>query len=858
MGVVYSALREKDEIRLLRLLPGSGSEPVRCTLIHARLGESPTYDALSYMWGLDRPGKNCLLQVDDGRTLEVRENLGNALRYLRLKDKVRVLWVDAICINQADDAERGHQVAQMGMIYSQAFTVRIWLGIQDEHSAHAFRFLKNLDTIRNMKRGQVVLHEWAAVARLCMREYWQRLWIIQEVVLAARIEIHCGETVLQWDDFSQTLCAFQELYNIGLLHGTGTAMAARIVGSAAMKICQQRCANTESGPATELASLLSLLWTHKDAKCVDVRDKVFGMHSFAPECCRAAIPVDYQCTAYTLCRRLLDHDIYFHSDGRRNGGKERIVRRSLDLHGLIVQGAHSQLHSKNPFEVGSPESAELQEKTSNLQIPNPLMVLGHELGQVHFVTAPLATLFIEEEAVLVPRAMIKSFEELKFGCDDAEDPNLTACVTKGLGKIWRSKEMDILSSLSHHAPLYMEMVDMNDPGPQGDLDITAVHNFQKLVRFCSEFLRASHDLGIKPVYEDCVLYLARAELGWGVGFAPTGTKAGDLVCTFKQTTIIALVRDINGDRTMVGQGSRIDELGSKGVPFIPSQSGNIVNIQFDLPTLQMFSRMAPRCKLGDYRVILTIPPTNDASVPKIPPRQIVRRGQRLSVRNLSTVLRESFLRGERLTIPFPENNEARWPDDGKDPPEYTSEEIPSVGADMSKYQGRSRKFGIKIYMCPRCKATCTTSRDNLAHASTWAHQQCEKCKCWTSWQSSTSVTSSTPFCTQCRVNDPSCAVDLPDLLHEEARYTWWKEDLVSLATDDSVRDSIASSSDMSSNSTAISDITIADPLDRQVGIPKERLPYSHTRRHFCGEQCKLFSHTVSGTLTKIGEVWDGS
>jgi hypothetical protein len=94
MGIVYSALKEKDEVRLLQVEPGSPSDPVKCSLVHARLGESPSYDALSYMWGEDQEGRSDpknWLQVDDGRTLEVRENLGNALRYMRLRDKVRVL-----------------------------------------------------------------------------------------------------------------------------------------------------------------------------------------------------------------------------------------------------------------------------------------------------------------------------------------------------------------------------------------------------------------------------------------------------------------------------------------------------------------------------------------------------------------------------------------------------------------------------------------------------------------------------------------------------------------------------------------------------------------------------------------------
>lgn len=211
MGIVYSTLLEKDEIRLLQLLPGKGSEPVKCEIFHARLGENPTYDALSYMWGGENNGKSLMIQVDGGRLMEVRENLGNVLRYLRRENEARVLWVDAICINQSNDIERGHQVAQMGKIYSQAKTVRVWLGLPDELSPKAFDFLGNPDTVQKTKAGVIELSNWEAVARLCEREYWDRLWIIQEVVLAAQIDVHCGERMLPWELFSHALFAFELL-----------------------------------------------------------------------------------------------------------------------------------------------------------------------------------------------------------------------------------------------------------------------------------------------------------------------------------------------------------------------------------------------------------------------------------------------------------------------------------------------------------------------------------------------------------------------------------------------------------------------------------------------------------------------
>ena len=99
MGIAYTKLQYKDEIRLIRLESGIGNSQVKFNLVHARLGEIPTYDALSYMWGEGNSGSDPLCDIGDGRTLEVRQNLGEALRYLRLKDEVRVLPYKSIKAN---------------------------------------------------------------------------------------------------------------------------------------------------------------------------------------------------------------------------------------------------------------------------------------------------------------------------------------------------------------------------------------------------------------------------------------------------------------------------------------------------------------------------------------------------------------------------------------------------------------------------------------------------------------------------------------------------------------------------------------------------------------------------------------
>src|ERR1700710_276796 len=112
----YSPLSlSSSEIRLLRLEPGSTGEIIKCSLFRVDLNDSPQYEALSYMWG---PKDTKPLELN-GKPHLVRENLWQALNPLRFQDQPRILWIDALCIDQKNVLERNHQVMQMHLIYKK-------------------------------------------------------------------------------------------------------------------------------------------------------------------------------------------------------------------------------------------------------------------------------------------------------------------------------------------------------------------------------------------------------------------------------------------------------------------------------------------------------------------------------------------------------------------------------------------------------------------------------------------------------------------------------------------------------------------------------------------------------------------
>lgn len=115
-----------NKIRLIRICPGSWSDPISCDLLYTDLDDINSYHTLSYVWGSRRITRPIL--VND-QTYEVTVNLESALRHLRhqLREETLV-WIDALCINQSDDDERTHQVGLMGSIYRNCRSVLVYIG----------------------------------------------------------------------------------------------------------------------------------------------------------------------------------------------------------------------------------------------------------------------------------------------------------------------------------------------------------------------------------------------------------------------------------------------------------------------------------------------------------------------------------------------------------------------------------------------------------------------------------------------------------------------------------------------------------------------------------------------------------
>lgn len=180
-----------DNTRILHLLSGEFNDQITCELLTEPVENMPPYEALSYTWG--DPDKKVDITVNR-KPFWVTVNLKTALRYLRYADRPRLLWVDAICINQTNLSEVSIQVQHMTQIYGLAAGVLAWVGIDDGHGLAAFDILQ-----RTVDHDMAVQDTHLDVLfQLFQRPYWTRLWIVQELVLARAITFVCEHRCLPW------------------------------------------------------------------------------------------------------------------------------------------------------------------------------------------------------------------------------------------------------------------------------------------------------------------------------------------------------------------------------------------------------------------------------------------------------------------------------------------------------------------------------------------------------------------------------------------------------------------------------------------------------------------------------------
>ncbi|OJD28962.1 heterokaryon incompatibility protein or allele [Diplodia corticola] len=191
----YQQLNDASEFRLLRLFPGSPGDKLGCDIFHVNLRQLPRYEAVSYTWGNDRL---CQELYSTKGLIKITDNCAHALTALRYPEDERVLWIDCVCIAQADKQEKNHQIPLMPQIYAGAKCVLIHLHHMDT-SGNTERLL---DLLRKRTTASACRTHRKQMAKLLSLPWFSRIWVLQEVVAASRAIIVIGTESLNWQYLS--------------------------------------------------------------------------------------------------------------------------------------------------------------------------------------------------------------------------------------------------------------------------------------------------------------------------------------------------------------------------------------------------------------------------------------------------------------------------------------------------------------------------------------------------------------------------------------------------------------------------------------------------------------------------------
>ncbi|KAI1449829.1 heterokaryon incompatibility protein-domain-containing protein [Annulohypoxylon stygium] len=209
----YTPLNQ-GEIRLL-YCSFEANEPtwtLKTMPLYRQASDDPiSYDALSYTWGdLSRT----FSFICNNQELRVHHNLHHALPHLARRRSSLPIWIDAICINQADETEKLAQVRLMHAIYRQATEVWVWLGPGSSGSEDAIALLPQIAAVGESAFARITEFPkptleseglpsfsspvWTSVYELIDHPWYSRVWIVQEAALASRIKVLQGKHEISW------------------------------------------------------------------------------------------------------------------------------------------------------------------------------------------------------------------------------------------------------------------------------------------------------------------------------------------------------------------------------------------------------------------------------------------------------------------------------------------------------------------------------------------------------------------------------------------------------------------------------------------------------------------------------------
>ncbi|KAL5315559.1 hypothetical protein ACEPPN_016427 [Leptodophora sp. 'Broadleaf-Isolate-01'] len=575
---------EQGQIRLLHIQPGTGPAIICDLEVVTLASQAQKYEALSYTWGSQDLEFEVIISKE---SYPVTSNLYAALKNLQRDDgQARIIWIDAICIDQKNFQERTSQVNMMADIYRNAGLVIMWLGEEitiDGVSTEgaAFALLKQIQEVFNV-HGLVDLDfqlagpdgdpcpgyglpytqsvDWIRLSRVFSKPYFERIWIIQEVVNARKAILACGSVSVDWEIVRNLARSVRKCGCLGNLEYDGSAPGITSVNA---------MADLKEEKGIDLIPLLVKTSGYKATKEVD---KVFALMNLASNAADVGIRVDYSLEnePFKVWETLALYNLTIHQNllCLSNAGIRSLSKKTQSWVAVYEDfgGACLALHGKDHFSASRETKAPITVSDGNQvltvegYIVDTVAVIAPEVAQfvptaIRSQTGPLTWLTKEEDqdrAVWMAGRLLNGLEIAKSACKYEEglarERELARTMCCDLLMTGERANIDRAHQV-HQWAIKTFQTYVLQPLPEDPEELKALQRE----------LESTKPLGVRmeEITNSMASFGSRrsvcATTRGDLGQVPFGTQPGDLVCILKGGIAPFLLREDGDCYRLVGE-----------------------------------------------------------------------------------------------------------------------------------------------------------------------------------------------------------------------------------------------------------------------------------------------------------------
>ena len=526
------------------------------------------YCALSYVWGEYCEGYTISIDQTD---ISIRQNLFNALLHLRSSEETRTFWIDALCINQLDMAEKSAQVRKMQEIYGKSKEVLIWLGPEGNGSASAMMLATTISTYwsaqgldlidaesefskKSLADLSVLLDACTcrsdpspveAFRSLVARDWFERVWTVQEAAVSVKTKtMQCGDSKIDWWGFIAAAKFLSHVFRRPDLKVYFPDISP--LGPASLRgLFNLDQLQTMIRNGSYQADLLRTLANYRHYKATDPKDKVYALLGLMTEELTGSWVYDYSLDSRRVYIKVAEHCI-LHRGSLECLGYCNASAQEPGLPSWVPNWGHPSLrhplayYAKQKSGIGGSEINLKRMYSPSADVTSQKRHLSHSIPQ----SPKLIT-----EGFCIGRAVTISPPHYQETIDDTKSKFLRKWEPEDLQAIYAPTGETILEAFSRTI-----VADVAKKGPLRERGYGVNWHFWRSVRSYAQPPASSH----KRVEWGSLLFatIGRSFVWSDNGYmclAPGETQPGDQICVLLGGHVLYILRPTGGNWSFVGE-----------------------------------------------------------------------------------------------------------------------------------------------------------------------------------------------------------------------------------------------------------------------------------------------------------------